>query len=80
MEVNVRKRPLLPLEKHLLDRTLPSTEVLAAALAYELGRVIGEGLWSDYPESFNVGINLFAERVRGWLADPPDGEYTKPDI
>jgi hypothetical protein len=73
----MRKRPLLPLEKHLLDRTIPPTGVLAGAFAYELGRVIAEGLWSDYPTSFNSGMDVFAKRIREWLTNPPEGVYTR---
>jgi len=78
MKRNMRKRPLLPIERHLLNRTIPPTEVLSGAFAYELGRVITEGLWSDYPASFNSGMNIFAKRIREWLTNPPEGVYTKP--
>ena len=60
----------------ILEEILPSSELLACALSYELGIESGRGLWANYPKSYNDGILCVAQRLRAWLVNPPDGKYS----
>jgi len=59
----------------ILEEILPSSELLACALSFELGVEIGRGLWENYPQSFNGGILCVSQRLRAWLVNPPNGKY-----
>ncbi len=60
----------------VLDDLLPGSQTLSVGLALEMGRAIGEGMYSDYPNSYNEHILELAKRLRSWLVNPPKGEYT----